>query len=175
MNIIDIFVGIFLLIGLFQGIRNGFFIEVASLIGIIAGLYGAIHFSYIAGEYLARYINWNERTITILAFVLTLLIIVFLMYLIGRLLTALVNVVLLGFLNKIAGGVFGLFKVTLILGVLLVFFERLNPAPTLISEETRKKSFSYTPLQKIGSLAFAYLPGIEKTVEKEATEGASGN
>lgn len=166
MNFLDIGIGILLVVGLVRGIKNGFFIEVASLIALIVGIYGAIHFSYIAGEYLAQYIDWKERTITIVAFVLTLLIIVFLIHLIGRFLTALVDFVLLGFLNKIAGGVFGVVQLAVILGTLLVFFERFVPSLTFINEATKQESFFYEPLQETGNLVFTYIPEVEKDPNK---------
>lgn len=169
MNFLDIGIGILLVVGLFQGFKNGFLIEVALLVALIAGIYGALHFSYIAGGYLAQHLPWGERTITIVAFMLTLLIIVFVIYLIGKLLTGLVDFILLGFLNKLAGGVFGVFKVGVLLGALLVFFERLMPS--LIYEDTKEESLLYKPLQEMGTLVFTYvpLPEIQKDVaEKEA-------
>lgn len=169
MNFLDIGIGIFLVVGLFQGLKNGFFVEVASLIALIAGIYGAIHFSYLAGEYLAKYIDWSERSVTIIAFALTLFAIVLLVHLVGRLLTALVNVVLLGFLNKIAGGVFGVLRVAVVLGVLLVFFTRLAPSSPLIGEETKKESLFYEPLQEIGFLVLAYIPEMKEAAEAENT------
>ena len=53
MSFIDIVLGLLLIYGLFKGIKNGLLVEIASIIALIGGLYGAIHFSYITGDYLA--------------------------------------------------------------------------------------------------------------------------
>ena len=50
MGILDIVLGLLLIYGLYKGLKNGLFVEIASIIALIAGLYGAIHFSYIAGD-----------------------------------------------------------------------------------------------------------------------------
>ncbi|MCB0383139.1 MAG: CvpA family protein, partial [Psychroserpens sp.] len=48
MAIIDIILGALLLFGLIRGFLKGLFVEVASLVALIAGVYGAIHFSNFA-------------------------------------------------------------------------------------------------------------------------------
>ena len=78
MVILDVILGLLLLYGLFKGLKNGLLIELASLIALIAGLYGAIHFSYIAGEYLSKNMDWSESAINTIAFILTFIIIIIL-------------------------------------------------------------------------------------------------
>ncbi len=68
MGILDIVIGLLLIYGLYKGLKNGLFVEIASIIALIAGLYGAIHFSYIAGDYLSKNMEWNERYINITSF-----------------------------------------------------------------------------------------------------------
>ena len=48
MTILDIVLASLLLFGLIRGLMKGLFVEVASLIALIAGIYGAIHFSVFA-------------------------------------------------------------------------------------------------------------------------------
>ena len=54
MNFLDIVLGILLALGLYKGVKNGLFVELASLIAIVAGVYGAIHFSYIASDFISQ-------------------------------------------------------------------------------------------------------------------------
>ena len=42
MNFLDIVIGLLLVWGLFKGLKNGLFVEIASLAALIAGIYGAI-------------------------------------------------------------------------------------------------------------------------------------
>ena len=52
MSIIDIAIGALTLYGIIKGLFKGFFVEVASFLAIIMGVYGATHFSSYAGELL---------------------------------------------------------------------------------------------------------------------------
>ncbi|MDE3743141.1 CvpA family protein [Maribacter polysaccharolyticus] len=155
MGVLDIVLGLLLIYGLIKGFYNGLFIEIASIIALIAGLYGAIHFSYIAGDYLAQNMEWNERYMNIAAFIITFIIIVILVHLAGKLLTKIANFAMLGLLNKLAGAIFGALKVAVIVGALLVFLERANSSVNVVKSETMEESVLYEPIKEIGALVFA--------------------
>jgi len=154
MNFLDIVLGILLAYGLYKGLKNGLFVEIASLLALIAGIYGAIHFSYITGNYLSEHMNWNERYINLASFIITFFIIVLVVHLAGRLLTKIADFAMLGILNKIAGGVFGTLKIAIILGALLIFFERANDSLNLVKTETLEESVLYGPVRDIGAFVF---------------------
>lgn len=154
MAILDIILGILLLLGLWKGFNNGLLIELASIVALIAGIYGAIHFSYIAGDYLTKQMNWEERYVNLTSFVITFIIIVFAVHFAGKLLTKVANIALLGLLNKIAGAVFGALKVAVILGAILVFFNRVNSNLRFISEEAQNESILFNPIREIGAVVF---------------------
>lgn len=155
MGILDIVLGLLLIYGLFIGLKNGLFIEIASIIALIAGLYGAIHFSYIAGDYLSQNMEWNERYIHITAFIITFIIIVLVVHLAGKFLTKIADFAMLGLLNKLAGAIFGALKVAVIIGALLVFFERANSSVNLVKSEMLEESILYEPIKEIGALVFS--------------------
>jgi membrane protein required for colicin V production len=154
MAILDIILGILLLLGLWKGFNNGLLIELASIVALIAGIYGAIHFSYIAGDYLTEQMNWEERYVNLTSFVITFIIIVLAVHFAGKLLTKVANIALLGLLNKIAGAVFGALKVAVILGAILVFFNRVNSNFRFISEEAQNESILFNPIREIGAVVF---------------------
>lgn len=154
MAILDIILGILLLLGLWKGFNNGLLIELASIVALIAGIYGAIHFSYIAGDYLTEQMNWEERYVNLTSFVITFIIIVLAVHFAGKLLTKVANIALLGLLNKIAGAVFGALKVAVILGAILVFFNRVNSNLRFISEGAQNESILFNPIREIGAVVF---------------------
>ncbi len=168
MNFLDIVLGLLLIYGLYKGLKNGLFVEIASIIALIAGLYGAIHFSYIAGDYLSKNMEWNERYINIASFIITFIIIVLVVHLIGKFLTKIADFAMLGLLNKLAGAIFGALKVAVILGALLVFFDRANSSINLVKSETLEDSVLYEPIKEIGALVFSkVLKGKEDNSVKE--------
>ena len=154
MNFLDIVLGLLLLWGLWKGLTNGLLIEIASIIAIIAGIYGAIHFSYIAGNYLSERMDWDEKIINISALIITFILIVLVVHILGKILTKIIDFAMLGILNKIAGAIFGILKVTVILGALLVFLERLNTNFDFPSQEMKANSVLYAPLIDIGAFLF---------------------
>ena len=52
MNIFDIGIAVLLIFGFVRGVMKGLFVEVASLVALIGGVYGAIHFSYFIVDFL---------------------------------------------------------------------------------------------------------------------------
>ncbi|WP_420320711.1 CvpA family protein [Flagellimonas sp.] len=154
MEFLDIVIGVLLVWGLYKGLKNGLFVEIASLIALIGGLYGAIHFSYIIGNYLSERFDWSETYINITAFLITFFAIVLLVHFAGKFLTKIADFAMLGFLNKLAGGVFGTLKVAVIIGALLIFFERLTDSFNFVNEETKKESIFYEPVKEIGAFVF---------------------
>ena len=155
MGILDIVLGLLLIYGLYKGLKNGLFVEIASIIALVAGLFGAIHFSYIAGDYLSKNMEWNERYINIASFIITFIIIVLVVQLAGKFLTKIADFAMLGLLNKLAGAIFGALKVAVILGALLVFFERANSSVNLVKSETLEESALYEPIKEIGAFVFS--------------------
>jgi membrane protein required for colicin V production len=154
MGLLDIVLGLLLAYGLYKGLRNGLFVEIASIVALVAGTYGAMHFSYFASDYLSEHVSWEPRTIKLAAFGVTFLAILIAVHLLGRFLTRIADFAMLGFINTLAGGVFGLVKVGVILGALLIFFERANSSLHLVPSETIRQSVLYEPIKEIGAFVF---------------------
>lgn len=155
MNFLDVIFGLMLVWGLYKGLKNGLFVELAGLVALIAGIYGAIHFSYIAGGYLSEQMNWEERYIKITAFLITFIGIVLLVHFSAKLLTKIADFAMLGLLNKVAGGIFGVVKVAVILGALLIFFEKATASLHANENTMASQSVLYTPLRDIGAFVFS--------------------
>ena len=140
MTVIDIVLGGLILFGLIRGFMKGLFVEIASLAALILGVYGAIHFSDFVAEYFESKVDWNESTINITAFVVTFVIIVFVISLAGKALTKLADFAAMGMLNKLLGGLFGALKIGLILSVILVVLTKMNRTIPFVDEETIEDS-----------------------------------
>lgn len=173
MTVIDIILGALLLFGLVRGFMKGLFVEVASLIALIAGVYGAIHFSNFAAELLDSKLDWDEKYINIVAFAITFVIIVLLIALAGKALTKLANFAALGILNKLLGGVFGALKIGLILSVLLIVFDSMNNTIPFANEEDLEDSILYEPVKGLAPMIFPSILNKGKEDSEENTENES--
>ena len=157
MSIIDIVLAALLLFGFIRGLFKGLFVEIASLVALVLGVYGAIHFSYFAADLLESKVDWNEKTINIVAFAITFVIIVLAISLAGKALTKLADFAALGLLNKLLGGVFGALKIGLILSVLLIVFNKLNNTLPFMEKEDLEESVLYKPVKSLAPMIFPNL------------------
>lgn len=164
MNTIDIVFGIILVLGLIQGFKKGLFVELASLVGLIAAIYGAIHFSHFAAEWLVNKTAWSERVINLAAFAITFVIIVLVVSLAGKLLTKIADFAMLGIINKIAGALFSGLKYAFLLSVVVMFLNEANERIGFVSEEAMEESILFSPIKTI---APAVLPSILAKAKKE--------
>lgn len=164
MNTIDIVFGIILILGLIQGFRKGLFVELASLIGLIAGIIGAIYFSYFVGDWLVERTSWGEQTINLAAFAITFVIIIVVVSMAGKLLTRVADFAMLGIVNKIAGAAFAVLKYAFLLSVVLMFLDAANKQLDIVSEEDIEASRLYEPVKM---LAPSILPSILEKAKEE--------
>jgi membrane protein required for colicin V production len=170
MNALDIILLAFLAFGLVRGFLRGFFVEIASLIALVAGVYGAFHFSNFAGEILNKKVDWNENTINIVAFVGTLIIIVLAIALAGKALTKIADFAALGLINKLLGALFGGLKIAVILSVLLIVFEKMNRNIPFTKEADKAGSELYKPVKSIIPLIFPNLIVNGKPIGEDLNE-----
>lgn len=168
MSVLDIILLVFLALGLISGFRNGFFVEVASLVALIAGVYGAIHFSNFAAEFLLDKVDWNEKTVNIIAFAITFIVIVLIITLAGKALTKLADFAALGIINKLLGGLFGLLKMAVILSVILIIFDSFKKTLPFTDEEDLEDSTFYEPIKSLVPTIFPII--LEKKWNFEDVE-----
>ena len=167
MGIIDIVLGALILFGLVRGFMKGLFVEVASLVALIAGVYGAIHFSNFASEFLQTKTEWNEKTINITAFAITFIVIVLAIALAGKALTKLADFAALGIINKLLGGAFGALKIALVLSVILNIFDKMNDGITFIDKDRMEDSVLFEPVKSFVPLIFPSILTIKEDFESE--------
>ncbi|MGB5980772.1 MAG: CvpA family protein [Nonlabens sp.] len=149
MNWLDIIICIFLLIGLWKGYLNGFFVELTSLIALIAAIYGSIYFSNYAGDWLREQFDWEETYIAIASFVITFVVIIFIITYIGKLITKVVKTVQLSFINKLAGAAFGLAKMGFLASVILMFINSASGEFNLIDKKIKEDSLIYAHIEPL--------------------------
>lgn len=160
-NLIDFIFLLPILFFAWSGYKKGFIIEAATLGALILGLYFAIYFSDIAGELLNKTFNIEEKYMGALSFVVTFIIVVFGVIAIGKALEKIVDILFLGFLNKMAGAVFGIIKGALFISILILAFSYFDLENKVFSKEAREKSLFYEPVKSIAPALASWL-NLEK-------------
>lgn len=141
--------------GLIKGLRNGFFVELASLISFVLGIYLAARFSYVVGNALG---GDSSESIKIISFIITFILVVVGIHFLAKVFSKMANFVFLGWLNRVLGGLFGAIRALLYLGVCLSLLNKISTE--IFSKETREQSFFYNPITKTAKVIS---PVLEKS------------
>lgn len=165
MNTIDIIIGIILLVGAVNGFMKGLFVEITTLVGLILGIYGAIHFSYFLGGFLKSSVSWDESMIQLVSFAGTFLIILIALVLLGKAMTKVAETLALGFFNKLVGAIFGFLKYALILSIVLLVYDEINASLRFVEKKKTESSILYEPVK---NLAPSLFPNIVKVERKKS-------
>ena len=166
MHALDIIILILLGFGLVKGFFKGLFVELASLIGLVAGVYGAYYFSDYSANFLREHFSWNENYLQISAFAITFMLILLSIIVAGKALTKLADFAALGLLNKFLGGLFGLLKMAVIIGVLIMLFALINSNLEIVEKKTLQTSIFFEPIKAIASNIFPDM--LETIISKKS-------
>ena len=155
MNKIDILLLVILGFGLVRGFMRGLIIEMASLLAIVVGIYGAIHFSFFTARLLGELMPSSQQTIEVVAFGLTLIVLMLAVMFLAKVLTKMLKAAELGFLNRLAGALFGVLKAAVIVGSLFVFLERTFQTEKWLSPSALSESVLHEPVKSISAVVYA--------------------
>ena len=156
-NLLDIIILIPLLLFAWQGYRKGFIVEVATLAALLLGIYFALYFSDYAATLLVKYFTIDEQYLAAVSFIVTFIVVVIAVIAIGKIVQKFIDLLLLGFLNKLAGAVFGLLKGALLISILLVIINYFDPGQNLIKKEQKEQSVFYQPVASIAPWPYSWL------------------
>ena len=148
MNYLDIIILCILGLLIFNGIRKGFIISLASLVALILGIWVAVHFSGYMSSWLVKTFHPSGTWLSVLSFTLTFLLVVIVVMIIAKLLEKVVKTVGLGLLNRIVGGLFGLIKGVIIISVLLFIIVSFDRNGKVITKNAKESSFFYAYVEK---------------------------
>ena len=154
MNYIDLIIIILLVFGVARGFTDGLVRELASLLALILGIWGAIKFSAFTAGKLYDYFDMTGQYVGIIAFLITFIIIVIIIHFIGMIVDRFVDAISLGFLNRILGMVFGIFKTALILSVIFVVLNAIDAKHPFLPKARIEQSRLYNPIADIAPAIF---------------------
>ena len=123
MNWLDIVILVILVVSIFSGIKQGLIKSVLSLIGVIIGLVLASNFYQQVGNLLGFIPNIDIANIV--AFILIMAVVIIAASIVAWVLRAIIKTIMLGWVDKLGGGVFGVLMgalgISAILAVIIKF------------------------------------------------------
>lgn len=157
MAILDIILLICFIPGIVTGLSKGFVKQVVEFVAILLGAWAAFHFSSTVTVWMAQYIKADEVVLHVISFIVIVIVIALILNLLAGLLTKVLNIIALGWLNRLLGLVFGILKVALILGLIIMAFEGLNQSMELVKPGSLDNAVVYNTLKDIAQQVFPYL------------------
>ena len=167
MNILDILIGIPLIYATYKGFTKGFIYEIATLVALILGVYGAIHFSDFTAEIIQDTFKYESQYMEYISFIVTFIAIVIGINLIGKVMDKVVEAIALGFLNRLLGVAFGLLKGIVILSIVVHLLNYVNDRFNFISQEKKKESLLYEPMAYISDTLFDFFDSDFSTTKQK--------
>jgi membrane protein required for colicin V production len=144
MNFYDILVLGFVALFVINGFRKGFIISLATIVALVIGIWAAIHFSNYFDEFLLRNLNTGGKWIPLISFSVTFLLVMIAVFLIAKMVEKLIDLVGMGFLNRLGGALLGLVKGALLASIILFILFKADPGQKWITPEDKKSSITLT-------------------------------
>ena len=157
MQPVDIIISVLLIVGFIGGLRDGLVKQVAGLTGLICGLFIGREFYVSVGEWMTSAFGLSVRTAHITAFVLILVLVPLLFNLLGWFVSKMLSAIKLGWINRLLGGVVGVLKFAIFVGVAIVGIEFFDQSNTVVSKEQREASVLYNPIHKATGVFFSHI------------------
>lgn len=149
MNYLDLIIIIPVVLFFIRGISRGFIMELASLAGLVIGILAAYYFSGYVQDFLKDYFTWKEQTVKIAAYIIIFLFFYLIVYLIGKTIEKSIDMLAMGWLNKMLGAIIGLAKGIVLVCIILFIFEKADPNSKVIKPHVKEKSMFYQPIMQL--------------------------
>lgn len=147
MTILDILLAVPLCWLIFLGWKRGLVREVATLVGVLLGLWGAMHLS----QQVAPMLGIDGESAVLVAFIVIFLVALVIAYLLGKAVEGLMRAAKLSVVNRLLGALLGAAKALVVLATLLNFVVMLDSKEMIIKPEVKQKSVLYGPVFKTGN------------------------
>lgn len=144
--VIDIIFLIIIVMAVFKGYRRGLIVAVFSFLAIIIGLAAAIKFSVLVSSWLQTNTNIGAQWLPFISFAAVMIAMIILVRWIAGIIQASVELVLLGWLNKIGGIILYLLLYTMVYSIILFYATQMN----ILKSETVQASQTYAFIEPWG-------------------------
>lgn len=165
MNILDIIAIIPILWGAFKGFKNGLLTEGGTMIGLILGIWAAVHLSENFTKYIQEYTSISPDYQQIAAFAGTFLLALIACFIITRILLRFCKAINILWLDKVLGIAFGMSKYIIILAFIFFLINTLVKSYATKPVKTIEESILFIPLADVAESCIdgkITVPKIEK-------------
>lgn len=160
MEIIDIIILVLVGVGVIQGLMKGFLKQLATIVGLVAGLLIARALFGVVAEHLVNFLGTSLTIAQILSFILIWVIVPLVCVMIASVLTKALDAINLGWINRLLGGLLGAVKIILLIGLAIHVLEYIDPKSEIIGETKKEASALYKPVKEFTDVFFPVLKDV---------------
>jgi membrane protein required for colicin V production len=147
-------------LALWKGWKNGFVMEVFSMLALFVGIYAGVHLSDWMAAFLHDKMDMTSDNLPIIAFVVVFLLVLVGLFFLGKLITQSVSAGGAERWNQLGGAFFSLTKTLLFLSVCFVLFNALDRKYSWLPNQQKEKSYFYEPIY---NFSLFLLPAVENS------------
>ena len=126
MNWLDVLLLLPLFFGLVRGLMRGFISEIIAFVVVILGVIGARQWAPPFSAFLFRSFAWPQNVCDIVAYVLLFLAVAVVLSILAKILHRFIHAIHLGWLNRLAGGIFGFAKYGILVLIAVIVMDKTN-------------------------------------------------
>lgn len=141
-----------MVIGFIKGLTKQAFTVLGLILGIVLGTLFYKPFA----DFLRETMNMPDRPASIMAFFIILLVVPLICGVLGNLLSKLIHVASLGFLDRILGAAFGVLKYLIVMGLLIMLMDMTGFSDKFINRSERKQSKMYGYVRDVTGFCFRW-------------------
>ncbi len=157
LNYLDLIIILLLVWGAIRGFTRGLIIMIASFIALIASIWGAFKFSGAVADWLVHTMNVSSPYIHLVSFTITFIGIAIAINVVAFLISRFLDVIALGFINRLLGSVFGILKMALLLSVIFIILNAFNRRHDFMPRENIEGSYLYSRVAGLAPEVFPFL------------------
>lgn len=147
--VLDLIFAVIIILALLKGYQRGLIVGLFSLVAVIIGLAAAMKLSAAVAQYIGSSVKVSDEWLPVISFAVVFLVFVLLIRLGANAIEKTVEVVMLGWINRLGGVLLYAAIFTIVFSVLLFYAEQMH----LIQQETINKSVTYSFVQPWGPKA----------------------
>jgi membrane protein required for colicin V production len=167
MSPIDVFIGPLLLFELYRGLKRGFVAEVGSIVALVVAFYIASALRVSMAHFLSPVCYGSAPWSSVIGFLFTFLVVFLLIVILSKIFDGFLGIIALGGINRLAGGLFCLFKGVLIFSIVLNLYETIDKDHSFVGPDRVKSSVFYKPVLKVAPAMFPYFRTDQSDRQKE--------
>ncbi len=147
--ILDLIFAVVIVLAILKGYQRGLIVGLFSLVAVIIGLAAAMKLSTVAAGYIGKTVKISQEWLPVISFAIVFILVVLLIRLGANAIERTVEVVMLGWLNKLGGILLYAVIYIIVFSVLLFYAEQIK----LVKAETIQQSVVYSFVQPWGPKA----------------------